>query len=405
MKKIMTVLLATLLLVSLTACSNIIPGWPFGEPAPTECSHVPSDWIIEDEATCKAEGSKYVECTVCGEELDREAIAKAEHTIVGDGDCTTADKCSACGEIQVEACAEHKYTDDMDETCDNPGCGNIKHSTEWVVETEATCTTDGLKQEKCKICGEVLNTETIPAAHTGDDDGDCATPVTCTVCGEVKTEAQAEHKYADIFDTTCENDGCTATRTVNVEKVWQENFDTDGAPVDAGWNSNSNSTIKDGAMKITHTAAEKNTRIYHEFDTNAKVTVEFDLTLNYEGEDNQSHAIVLLRNFDLDTVKTTEVLKLLVQRHRMQINGVWVEFDEIWASGTTRKIKFVADAENNTLDVYMDDVLLKEGAALKNALPSNQLVLGAQGNNSGVTGMNAYYDNILVYKPITPAAS
>ena len=103
MKKIATVLLAALLIVSLTACDSIIPFWPFGEPAPTECSHVPGDWIVEDEATCEEEGSKYKECTLCGEEMDREAIAKANHNVVSDGDCTTADTCSACGEIQVEA--------------------------------------------------------------------------------------------------------------------------------------------------------------------------------------------------------------------------------------------------------------------------------------------------------------
>jgi len=65
---------------------------------------------------------------------------------------------------------------------------------EWIVETEATCTIPGSRYTECIECNEILNTETIPAlghvygAWTVDSEPTCTVSGTkysdCTVCGE-----------------------------------------------------------------------------------------------------------------------------------------------------------------------------------------------------------------------------
>ena len=51
--------------------------------------------------------------------------------------------------------------------CGDKGC---KHSdTEWVIAKEATATETGVKNEVCKDCSEILNTETIPATGNTDE--------------------------------------------------------------------------------------------------------------------------------------------------------------------------------------------------------------------------------------------
>lgn len=304
MKKILAVLLAMLLLVSMVACGNEEPD------NSKECNHTPGDWIIEKEATCKEEGSKYKKCTVCDAEMDRETIAKGAHKVVSDGDCTTAGVCSVCGVTQVEAFASHKYTDEFDTACNNPDC-------------------------------------TAPRTNEGS---------------------------TDAPDNVLLND----------------NFDVDMKAVDAGWNNNKNVTVKNGTLNITHTEAEANTRIYKGFTGASKVTVEFDFALNYENDDNVSHAIIRLRSYG------TDLLAIVVRRNQMK-GTQWANYDENLASGEVHKMKIVADADTDTYAVYLDDVLMMENVELKSdATAFNEIVLGAQGNGSGTTGITVSYDNLVI---------
>ena len=56
-------------------------------------SHIESDWIIDSQATCKAEGSQHKECTSCKEVLETEVISKTEeHNYVGG-------ICDVCGDV------------------------------------------------------------------------------------------------------------------------------------------------------------------------------------------------------------------------------------------------------------------------------------------------------------------
>ena len=72
--------------------------------------HTSSGWITDTEATCKAEGAKHKECTVCHEVLENGVIALADHTPVVDSAVEATDTkdgltegshCSFCGKVLV----------------------------------------------------------------------------------------------------------------------------------------------------------------------------------------------------------------------------------------------------------------------------------------------------------------
>ena len=106
--------------------------------------HTPSDWIPDTEATCKAEGTKHKECTVCAKILEIEEIEKlTTHTYANDTDVD----CNVCGEIREIVC--------------------LHINTKTIPGKSASCTeaglTDGLICDDCKYI-IVAQTE-IPASH------------------------------------------------------------------------------------------------------------------------------------------------------------------------------------------------------------------------------------------------
>ena len=85
--------------------------------------------LIENEVapTCTEDGSydNVTVCSVCGKEISRYTVIDA-----------------ASGHIEGE----------------------------WETETEPTTTSDGKKVKKCTVCGEVLDSEVIPAETPSDND-------------------------------------------------------------------------------------------------------------------------------------------------------------------------------------------------------------------------------------------
>ena len=96
---------------------------------------------------------------------------------------------------------------------------------EWTVEKEATCTEDGQKVQKCTECGEVINTEKVPAlGHTANgkweivEDATCAKEgkeiQKCSVCGE-EAETRAidkkphspSNEWKTVREATCAEEG------------------------------------------------------------------------------------------------------------------------------------------------------------------------------------------------------
>jgi len=97
-------------------------------------------------ATCTAEGSQKVKCTVCGAEVTQ-TLQKIDHTwgeweVTAEADCTNAGSrkhtCTVCGEVATEEIPAngHSYG-------------------EWEVTKEAKCDEAGSQKRTCSVCGNV----------------------------------------------------------------------------------------------------------------------------------------------------------------------------------------------------------------------------------------------------------
>ena len=136
-------------------------------------------------ATCKEEGVKHHKCTVCGFEKDFTIEKLPEHTWedwkVKDMKYHTR-TCKVCGMVEE---GEHNQgkrvkknatcTEDGGYTyyCSDCGAktGSIKIRakghvfTDWVLDSEATATSDSVYKRTCRVCG-VTETSTVKCEHT-----------------------------------------------------------------------------------------------------------------------------------------------------------------------------------------------------------------------------------------------
>ena len=92
--------------------------------------HTDSDWIIDSYSTCAKEGSKHIECTVCGETVKTESIAKLPHdynSVVTEATCEkdgyTTFTC-VCGDTYTGDKTPAKDHDYVEGVCKN--CGDSK---------------------------------------------------------------------------------------------------------------------------------------------------------------------------------------------------------------------------------------------------------------------------------------
>ena len=151
--------------------------------------HKSDEWIIGKEATCTEKGSKHKICEVCNSQFSYTIIPSTGHTIVTDPavqqNCTTDGKtegshCSVCNAV-IKA---QEIT---------PATGHV--SSNWIIERQPDCATDGAKYKQCTVCGDELEREALPATgHKAsnwiiENQATCETDGSkyrqCTVCGEV----------------------------------------------------------------------------------------------------------------------------------------------------------------------------------------------------------------------------
>ena len=155
-----------------------------GHEVETE-DHKWNEGVVTKVATCKEEGVKHHKCTVCGFEKDFAIEKLPEHTWedwkVKDMKLHTR-TCKVCGMVEE---GEHNQgkrvkknatcTEDGGYTyyCSDCGAktGSIKIRakghvfTDWVLDTEATATTDNIYKRTCRVCG-VTETSTVKCEHT-----------------------------------------------------------------------------------------------------------------------------------------------------------------------------------------------------------------------------------------------
>ncbi len=149
--------------------------------------HTPSEWIVDNAATCTNDGSQHKECTVCGETLETKTIAALGHNVVNH-------------KAQLPTCTDLGW--DSYVTCAREGCAyttyvekpalNHNWSTEWTTDDTGhwhVCENDGCDAKSneashsvspdahnCGICNHVLST-------CVDEDNDH----NCDICGAVLT--------------------------------------------------------------------------------------------------------------------------------------------------------------------------------------------------------------------------
>lgn len=129
------------------------------------------------------------------------------------------------GEVIAPACTEEGYTLHTCTECGGTYRDNFTEAKghiagEWFAESEATCTTAGMKKLPCTVCGEAVETEAIPAfshnfvyretvAATCDKDGYVLYICANEGCGAEKRDAiiALGHDYGD--DNVCDRCGNT----------------------------------------------------------------------------------------------------------------------------------------------------------------------------------------------------
>ncbi len=172
-------------------CDKVDPDHPDKEEIP-QLDH---KWVEMESSACTNE--KTLRCSLCGT-MKTEGGDKIQHTwkeeiLTMPATCTEAGytyrQCQKCGATEKIADTEEPTGHDFSVP---------------VVLQQATCGVEGQATTKCSKCQEFSKEITvIPATNAhkpAADDGDCTTPVYCTMCGQIVTEAKAGHdwKYTPI---------------------------------------------------------------------------------------------------------------------------------------------------------------------------------------------------------------
>ena len=193
--------------------------------------HTESDWIVDQDSTCTASGSKHKECTVCEEELATDTIAKKEHSMTEWAEVTPAD----CENAQV---LERHCTTCTTKSETKEGTAALGHTESgWIVETAATCSSYGVSYKECTVCHKELerDTQVEKLPHTSSDwivdqDSTCTASGSkhkeCTVCEEeLATDiiAKKEHNYEEtIIAPTLSSVGYTKHKCSNCTNSYND---------------------------------------------------------------------------------------------------------------------------------------------------------------------------------------
>ena len=121
--------------------------------------HTSDAGTVTKKATCKATGVRTYKCTVCGEILKTETIAKKAHTYAA-ATCIKAKTCKVCGVTSGKKLG-HKYTNACDTSCNTcKATRKITHSYKTVTK-KATTTANGFTVKRCSVCDKETGKTTI----------------------------------------------------------------------------------------------------------------------------------------------------------------------------------------------------------------------------------------------------
>lgn len=204
-----------------TVCA--VCGEAKGQKTLPRAAHKLSGWTVKTKATCESKGLKVKKCGVCGKIIERRQTAALAHqpgkakitapTCVKAGSKVIS--CKVCGHIIKEETLAAKGH--------QPG--------DWEITKPATYGKEGERRKVCTVCGEVLETEAIPALISGGSSA-CSHQVenwnvtkaptcteagsksgTCSVCKQSVTASipATGHDWGEWTITTAAT--CTTTGT------------------------------------------------------------------------------------------------------------------------------------------------------------------------------------------------
>lgn len=225
MKKIVAIILALCVMLSLPACQK-------------KCEHTYTNKVTQ-EPSCNAAGTRTYTCSLCGDTY-AEAIPEIEHTFgamfvskeascVEEGEKShTCEHCGLCEVVEKTALAKHKYTSKVTvvATCTQKGqktftCSvcqdsytettpKANHNYTAKITSQATCTTAGVKTYTCSGCNNSYK-ETIKAKGHSWVNATCTKAKYCSVCNETSGSAKGHNYNSEGVCKTC---GITISATI-----------------------------------------------------------------------------------------------------------------------------------------------------------------------------------------------
>lgn len=238
--------------------------------------HNSSDWIVDLSETCLTNGKKHKECLDCYAKLEEKTILAHGHkygdalvvspTCTEEGSSTVT--CAVCEYKEVTQIAptghNFSFVQKVNPTCEATGydiymctndCNKLDirnevpsyecsdYSSDWIVDTDSTCTTEGSKHKECTKCEKVLITDSIskkPHVFTeyvvtlpATEEAEGAETATCNHCDAIDTKTIAKVPHVHDYNTeinrteaTCVTDGfytlecrCNGTLKVDITKL------------------------------------------------------------------------------------------------------------------------------------------------------------------------------------------
>lgn len=105
--------------------------------------------------------------------------------------------------------------------CDKPQNDCNHADEEWIVATEAGCTTAGMRLIKCDKCGE--KTEVIPAVGHKWEEATCLNAKTCSVCNKIEGEPLGHEYEASVKEAaTCTTAGVILNACIRCNDSYEE---------------------------------------------------------------------------------------------------------------------------------------------------------------------------------------
>lgn len=199
---------------------------------PAAHEHVEGDGIVTKAATCKENGEMTYKCTICGEVVRTDVIAKTTEHSYNDGEITTAATCTATGvkTFTCTVCGETK-TEEIE------ALGHDFHGEETI--EAATCVKTGTKLVQCTRCDTLEETE-LPIDENAHKWGEAA-----------HIKGTETHKFTCEYDPThtkienCTYDGGLCSVCLAEKPATEDKF-TIVESIAAG----ENTVEKDGALYV-----------------------------------------------------------------------------------------------------------------------------------------------------------